>query len=263
MIDKTSIIDILQFMEDLLRQLGLNEKEAKIYVLLLTEGALTAAAIAKKTSETRTNIYMILERLTVENLVITDDMHAVRRFRPADPTTLKTRLLDEQQQYRQKQAAFQAALPELSSLFNLSQHRPGITYFEGLKGFKTLLEDNSRTRGSIDIIGSDIAPNNKEAWEILQKALAKRKARGIPSRLIFHEAAMNWPHISSFPKKGMDVRFWGREPLEGEVVLYDNKIAFTVYQPTLIVAVMTNDILTQTFKTIFEQIWESAKPLKV
>ncbi len=53
--------------------------------------------------------------------------------------------------------------------------------------------------------------------------------------------------------------FLSQEPLPGEIVIYGNKIAFTVYQPSLIVTIMTNETMTQTFRIIFEQLWQSAK----
>ncbi len=62
-----------------------------------------------------------------------------------------------------------------------------------------------------------------------------------------------------FKNKNYEIRFWGNEPLPGEIVIYGNKVAFTVYKPSLIVTIMTNDVMAKTFRAIFEQLWQTAK----
>lgn len=248
-------------MESILQELGLNEKEARFYLYLLEEGNTTAAEVAKRLKESRTNTYMVLEKLTAENLIEIDDTTPVRLYRAADPAALKARINKQMQQIKQTHAVLQSALPELSSLFNLSQHRPGVTYLEGIEGFKTLLADNARLKqGTIDLIASNEASSNPEIWELLQRGIAKRAAKGVVTRGLFHIREDKRPLINSFAGKNYQIRFWSQEPLPGEIVIYGNKIAFTVYQPSLVVTIMTNDIMSQTFRIIFEQLWQSAKP---
>lgn len=245
-------------MDKLLTQLGLSEKEAAFYLYLLSEGSLTAAQISKANQESRTNTYMILDRLLAEQIVTTDNESAVKRFSAADPNKLRELLNNQLLQVRQSQSALNTALPQLSSLFSLGNHKPGIVYLTGLSGFRLLLEDMAKTKDVVDLIASDIAHENKEAWVILQKGIAKRKARGIKTRAIFHKEAQEWPHIAEIAARGFELRFWGEQPLEGELVLYDQKIALTVYKPTLIVTVITNEVLAKTFRAIFEEMWSQA-----
>lgn len=248
-------------MEELLSRLGLNEKESKFYLLLVHAGWLTAAEIAKKTGESRTNAYMVLDKLIADNLVEVSEASAVRRYGAADPIHLRSRLGQQQQQLKQTQAALAAALPQLASTYKLGQHRPGVVYFEGLAGLKALLEDNAKTTsGTIDLIASNEALSNKEAWAMLQKGIAKRAAKGIATRGLFHVREDKKPVIKRFATSRYEIRFWGNQPLPGEIVIYGHKIAFTVYQPSLIVVIMTNQVLAETFRVIFEQLWAHAVP---
>lgn len=246
-------------MESLLIELGLNDKEAKVYLFLLEEGEQTATQIANGTRESRTNTYMILERLLNEGLVGTNNNSAVRRFTANNPLNLQKRLLGEQQRLKQANAALQTAMPSLNSLFNLGQHKPGVLYLEGLNGFKTLLEDNARTNKRIDLLASDEAMENQAAWELLQKGTTKRAARGISTRGLFHVSSKkHWQQIKKWENKNYEVRRWGKEPLPGEIVIYGDKVAFTVYKPAFIVAVTTDAVMAQTFRIIFEQLWQGA-----
>lgn len=247
-------------MEENLIQLGLSSKEAGFYVFLLGEGALTAAQIAKGMRESRTNTYMVLEKLADEGLIESDNTTPIRRYKASDPALLRARVSVQLQKVKRSQAILNAALPGLSSLFTLSQHKPGVLYLEGLKGFKFLLEDNARiTEGTIDLIASDLALSNKDAWEILQKGIAKRQARDIRTRGLFHAPESKWPEIKKFESKGYEVKKWGNQPLPGEIVIYGSKIAFTVYQPELIVTIMTSSVMAQTFRALFEQLWQDAR----
>lgn len=242
-------------METLLTQLGLSEKEAKVYAYLVAETTDGAAQIAKAVRESRTNTYMILERLIEEHLVEVDDSGAVRRFRAAEPSRFRQRLISSQQQLRQQQAALEVALPELTAQYNLGQHRPGVVYLQGIGGFRTLLEDCAKTEGTIDLIASDNALSNTPAWELLQKGIAKRKARGVLTRGLFHAPEPKWGEIKKFENRGYEVKRWRAGPLPGEIVIYSNKVAFTVYQPELVVTILTNEAITETFRAIFEDLW--------
>lgn len=247
-------------MNDALVQLGLSEKEAELYLLLLSENTNTAAQLAKRAKESRTNTYMILERLVEENLVEVDESAPVRRYRSADPERLKDLLNQRQQQLRNDQAALLSSLPELRSMYRLAHHKPGVLYLEGIEGLKTLLEDNVRTGVRVDLIASDEALSNPEAWELLQKAAVKRKARGIATRGLFHVANdKHWQRVKKWESKGYEVRRWGSEDLPGEIVVYEDKVAFTVYRPVIVVTIVTDAVIAQTFRIMFEQLWQQAK----
>lgn len=246
-------------MEDTLQQLGLNAKEAKFYMFLLGSDPISAADIAKHAEESRTNTYMILDRLADEGLVRAIDNKSVKRYAATDPNELKKLVVAKQQEVRRNQQALSSILPELVSVYQLGQHRPGVVYLEGVKGFESFLEDMYKTGSGVNIIASNTTPQNHEAWDVLQKALKKRKQKGIASRAIFHESAQEWLDKEEYQERGLEVRFWGSEELKGEIVLYGNKVALTVYEPTIIVTVITNEILAQTFKSLFSHMWQTAK----
>lgn len=247
-------------METVLQDLGLNEKEARFYLYLLNEGSLTAAEIAKQLNESRTNTYMVLEKLAAEGLVQVSDRTAVRQYMAADPSVLKNRINRQMQQIKQTHVALQSVLPELSSIFNLGQHKPGVIYLEGIEGFKTLLEDNARLKqGTIDLLASSEASSSPETWELLQRGIAKRAARGVVTRGLFKIREDKKPLLKDFAGANYEIRFWSQEPLPGEIVIYGNKIAFTVYQPSLIITIFTNEVMAQTFRIIFGQLWHAAK----
>jgi sugar-specific transcriptional regulator TrmB len=245
-------------MEEVFLQLGFSNKEARLYIFMLEAGPMTAQAIAKNNKETRTNTYMILDRLASEGLVLIDSNTPVKRFVAGDPAVLKNKLAEQQQELKQKNALLASTLPELSALFRLNQHKPGVLYLEGLKGFKALLEDNARATDSIDLIASEDIVNNHEAWAMLQKGIAKRWAKGIKTRALFNAPDDEWKSIKMLQNAGYETRRWGDNTIPGEIVVYGKKVALTVYRPTIIVTILTNDVIAETFKFVFEKLWKEA-----
>lgn len=246
-------------MESTLSNIGLNDKEVKIYLFLLDQKPMTAVDIAKGIKESRTNTYMILESLEKRGLVITNDSLAVRHFGAAPPQKLRDIVLRQQQLVKEADAGLRSIMPELSSKFRLSQHKPGVIYREGLAGLRDVLEDMVRSEQEILLIPSDVADEHKEAFEMLFKATVKRKASDIPTRAILHKRGRNWPVLKLWPKQGVNTRFIGEDPYNGEVIIYGDNCIFITYVPELITTVITNRTIAKTMKQLFEQLWEVAE----
>lgn len=245
-------------MEEVLVKAGIRKKESRIYLHLLDKGAQTAAEIAKELNESRTNTYMIMERLVRQGLIKINEDKNIRRFEAANPDALKNIFVERQQKLRQEQVALNKVLPQLASIYSLGRNKPGVVYFEGIEGYKRVQEDMAKATEVKCILASAIVPENKEAWDVLQKAVKKRRTLGSKAQIVFHEQAKKIIELKSF-QKGYEVKFWGKEPLDGEIAVYGNNIVLTVYKPKLIVTVVTNDILARTLKSVFDQIWFVAK----
>jgi len=248
-------------MDTVLADVGLSPAESTVYRYLLANGADTAAAIAKHTKQTRTNAYMLLNKLAESGIVEADDSTAVRRYHAANPTILQHQVRQRQQALARTNKSLELAMPELLSMFNLSQQRPGVVYLEGLDGLKVSFEDQAKSKTDLLIWGSDIANEDLRIWQVIEKGGYKRRARGIKTRALFHAEAAKWPHIRDFTLKNFEVRLWGQQPFLGEVLIYDNRVTFTTYAPEIMVTVLTNDVMADTFRTIFENCWQIAEKL--
>ena len=247
-------------MDTLLADLGLSTPEAKLYMYLLENAAETAAQIAKGTKQTRTNTYMLLAKLEERGMVVADDSTAVRKFSAAHPRILQKQLKAQQQALARTGKSLELALPDLLAAYNLAQQKPGIVYLQGIEGLKSSFEDQAKAQTDLLVWGSDIANRDPRVWQIIENGGYKRRAKNIQTKALFHTGAKKWPHIKEFAAKGFDVRLWG-EPITGEVLIYDNRVTFTVYEPEIIVTILTNGVMANTFRAIFETCWASAKVL--
>lgn len=246
-------------MDTALKELGLNEKETKFYVYLLKNGEKTGAELSEELNENRTNVYMVVNKLVEQGMVESDDSQPVRRYRITNPNNLKNVVMQKQQEVKRAQLSLSNAMSEMTSLFNLSQHKPGVVHLEGIGGYRSFQEDIGRVGHDICIFASDVVPKNQQALEVLRQAESNWTPKFKKRRMIFHEQAREYIDTKMFAKKGYEIGFWGKAPLEGEIEIYGNKVAFITYQPKLIITVITNDIIATTLRTIFDQVWSNAK----
>ena len=246
-------------MKETLHKLGLNQKEAGMYQLLLGNPNLTASQISQRSDESRTNTYMVLDSLKSSGLVEENTTQPVKRYNAADPQNLKKLLQVKQQELRQTQASLNTLLPQLESSYNLAQHKPGVAHLEGLDGFRSLLDDMANAQDeTVWLWASAKSYRGTSMRPILDRGIQKRRARGIKTNAIYPEQGRQWGVSESAEAQNFEVRFWGNQPTIAEIVLYDNKVAFTVYEPAMVVTIVTNDILASTFQAMFQQIWQQA-----
>ena len=82
----------------LLQDLGLEEKEAKVYLALLSLGETTATKISKKTNLDRTLIYQLGNKLIEKGLASYIIKNNVRYFSAANPEKLVQDLKEKEKQ---------------------------------------------------------------------------------------------------------------------------------------------------------------------
>lgn len=85
-----------------LTQLGLSEKEALLYLLLLRNGPSPASSLAKRLQIKRVSLYPVLESLTERGLVDYEQTPLGRRYIPHDPVCLLDLLEKESAELRHR-----------------------------------------------------------------------------------------------------------------------------------------------------------------
>ena len=244
-------------LEAALAQLGLSKKEIKLYRLLLAQGSMTATELAKASNEKRTNVYSLLEALNKKG-VVTEENGTVKKFAVTDPTHLQALLQVQQDQYKQATDALRAALPEIRSQYALITDKPGVIYMPGSQGLLRLLDDMAQSQTELLLVVSEDLPADAATLEEFWKRIAKRHEEGITTRALFHHSQLDTERVREFKRRGMELRFLGEQEFASEMVIYEHNVAFTVFEPALIVTVITNEAISITMRSLFEQLWRSA-----
>ena len=127
-----------------LQNLGLDEKEASIYLALLELGKGTVAQVAKYSGIKRTNIYNFIVPLKNKNIIgeITEGKTTV--LVPENPQVLVTRAQGNVLEIKN-------LLPQMMDLFSSPAHKPKTRFFEGPQGIKNAWGDMLASK--LDICG--------------------------------------------------------------------------------------------------------------
>lgn len=142
-----------------LKTLGLSEKEAKIYFVLLQLGPSTPYKMAKRSGLKRPTAYVIADELVEKG-------YAVKA--PGDKHTYIARppeIIYEEREQKMREA--KKSLPELQALKGGVADRPTVLYFEGKEGMKHALMHRIKEMHDTEIVGFFANPDftTQETYE--------------------------------------------------------------------------------------------------
>lgn len=241
-------------MKEILSQIGLQDNEIDVYLLLLSTPALTAQQIADGTDIKRTNVYRIVDNLLEQNLII-KDKSAVSKFSATEPQALQKILEEKQHALKQTAKALSLAMPTFRSQYSLSLDKPGVVHMAGREGFERLLKDMISSQTEIQLVASNDIPNDQDTLKRFRELQLEMRDAGVKTRALFHNASYKDRIRDEFTNRGFDVRFIGDNPFRGEIAVYEDNVVFVVYEPSLVVTVITNQHIATTMRLLFEQVW--------
>ena len=241
----------------LLEELGLTNKEARVYYAILSLGSTTILRVARSTGIKRTTIYSVIESLKHKGLVALEVRGFKQRFVAEDPRKLEGMLAE-------KKAKLEHTMPELSGLFNLKGGESTIKYYEGESVisslYSQLLED---VRPGDDYL---VLSNVEEWWKLdknfLQDFTMKRgelaRAHNISIRLLLEDTqaareykkndAQYHTHTKILPPN---------TKLTTNLVIIPQKTLIHQLVPPVVAMVIENASVVQMHREMFEIMWES------
>lgn len=236
--------------DKVLKDLGLTEIEAKVYLATLGLGQDTVLHIAKKAGVKRPTCYVTLANLFDRGLVTKIEKKTTTYFAAESPKIILNK-------YKEKIANFEDLMPFLEAKFNKGP-KPKIRYYEGkeevlnvyskiihpskemyffgtdigklMQTFPTLIEDYEKTAYQGKKIYMEIISNDKNAQAYVKKYGKKRPVKIMPADL----------------------------PVYADIAITENRI-FIVSLDNLFSVLIESEDLAKTFKNFFLLGWRAAE----
>lgn len=237
-----------------LQNLGLSNKEAKIYLAVLELGEANIGQIALKSGVKRTTVYDVINSLKEKRLLTEMTKNKKALFSAEDPRKLEGQL-DE------KKETLKKILPELLSITNLLDKKPTIKFYEGNEGIKEVYKDTL-----------DYPDQELQAWVTAEAMtgfdvdwlenyyVKKRLEKKIWVRVIAPDAEDIVKNYKSTDEKSLRrTKLISAEefPFEVEINLYGkNRVAIMSFAEK-IGLIIESPKLYRTLKSIFELNWKS------
>lgn len=243
-------------MKTILRDIGLGDKEADIYIRLLNSPHQTAQQLADATGIKRTNVYRLLDSLQALNLVTATET-GVKRFSVTEPQSLQQLLQTKQASLKQATSSLMATMPTIRAQYSLSLDRPGVVHMIGEDGLERLLLDMINSKTEVLLVAGE-EPLDEAVLQKFRELIMQRKANGVATRALFHDGTHHDRIVNKFHDRGFDVRFLDSPEFPSEVIVYEDNVVFSVYDPAIITTIITNAQFAGTMRLMFDALWRTA-----
>ena len=253
--------EILGSIEDL----GLSEKEARVYVANLMLGPSTVQKISDQADIKRVTTYVILESLSNLGLVSQSNQGKKTLFTAEDPITLR-RLLDrKEQQVQDQKMSLESILPELAALKNLPIDSPSVKFYDTAEGIRSISSSIYEAhRGDSKIVYGISNLDQLHAFFPEIKATAANPERikhKMRSKFIY--TSTRGPiYRESDQENDRDSRYVppGGYPINGDITIIGNHViilALTGAKPVGIT--IDSEQIVKGLIAIFELAWQGAE----
>lgn len=239
-----------------LKEFGLSEKEAKVYLAALELGEATAGDIAIKSRLPRTLVYDILERLIEQGLVSYSIKTNKKYFLAVHPNEFLTII-------RGKETAISSVMEELEEIYKKEgTKRPKVDIYQGAEGMKAVMNDilNSGIKEFLGYGSSrssyDIIPAFMDEWH---KRRIKHK---VVMKVIYNNTKSAREKVTNL-KSSLKLTSYKFMPIELEsptaTVIYADKVVLQVWTKEPFAVMIKSKEMAENQKRYFEQLWKIAK----
>jgi len=236
-----------------LNDVGLDDKEARVYLASLSLGPSTAQKIAETAGIKRTTTYNIIEDLRNIGLIAISNQGFKKYYFPAPPESLEAAI-------NAKREILKTVMPDLQSLYNLKGDESSIKYYKGLKAcqgvYWSLLE-------SIKPHDYYLVLTDQERWyaldpEFSQKFIEKRAKLNIGIRLLFQDSALAHEHKKFEQNFNEHIKILSPgEPLTTNLIITPQKVVIHQLVPPIFTMVIENQGIIRMNREMFEIMWRS------
>ncbi len=243
--------------KDILNELGLTKTQAEIMAYLLEFGEAKASVIAQKTSIPRGVAYKGLDELLALGLVEKQEKGKIALFRSEHPAKLEKIIENKEKEANQARQRLAGLLPELVSMYNLANNKPGIYFYEGDEGIEQVLNDSLESKTEIYTY-ADIEVFSQGIKEIQARLARERDKRGIKKKIIVPDTETTHKIVADYIKTNTEVRFLGKDfyQFKTGMQIYDGKISYQVIEGDRKLGIIIHDDnIYQMHKLLFEFIW--------
>jgi len=257
---------------NILKQIGLSDNEAKVYlaVLELKKGLVTT--IAEKAGVNRTTAYDVLKYLNQKGLVVQYIENNKAGFTTEGPAKIKNWLTQKENQIDQEKEIFKQNLDQLKHIFYSRPKTPRFKYFEGPNSMENFF-NNSLDCLSGEIIGyaSTTLVKDYATKQYVKSYVKQRYNKQIKGRYFVQEADAEQakPYLQKYYQKYLQknpffVQFKilpikEKKYFINETNIYDNKFAISHSGQDFFGVIIEDQEVANTQKIIFDVLWKKVK----
>ncbi len=239
-----------------LEALGLNGRQAKVYLALLQLGSAGAIELAKFTRFKHPTVYDVLDVLKEKRLISESTVDGRKLFAAENPDRLL--VMEEERRH-----TLDTLLPDLQALYQSGAPRPQVRVYQGFEGMAVVDEEllHCRAKEYFYFGGvREMLQNSSERH--LNEYYRRRIARGVWSNAIrIHGPEDGMECMRPGEQHLRRVRYLDKPIFEdvAGLYIYDNRVAVISALKESYAMIIESNELSILMKTIWQCMWEIAR----
>lgn len=243
-----------------LKEVGLSENEAKVYLAMLELGPAVASDIAAKARINRPTAYAQIESLKKQSLAFIKKKDGKTLFGAESPEKLEFLINKQRAEIDLRKEDLGRILPELMAAFDLTEEKPIVRYFEGKEGLAKVRYEALHCKEKFIRSISSVEEVVAQRPDAVTKQPSERAKRGIRSRFIY--TSKRGPIFAKTDKESLrESKFVSTKKLslKFDFTVFDDKVALGVPYGKVGSIIIQNKNIAESFKSLFDFIWNSIK----
>ena len=251
--------------QNLLKELNLDEKEINIYITLLKLWTSPSSVISSKIDIAKSTVRYSLESLVKKWLILKNQKGNTAIFTAEHPWKLKNLLIIEKNKLENTEKKLDNLMWDLIEIYNPYTKLPKVTFYEWIDWIEKVLIDSLTANEVIDTY-VDIDSVWKYIANLNARYTEKRKKLNIKKRAILSDSQFSKEYIekvySSKDYELNEIKLLDPEKYDLHVsfMLYDWKVSYiTMEKWNFTWIIIQNKQIYAFHKSLFRLNWESIK----
>jgi sugar-specific transcriptional regulator TrmB len=251
--------------ENVLQNIGLNEKEIDVYLSNLEVGSQPASVIARRVKIPRNTTRFILDKLVDKGIIEKTKRANTQLYSPEEPQNLinllESQRVDLNANIDEKIAQLNGVMAELQSRFRPESTKPKVTFYEGDDGLKKVYEDTLKSNETIRSIAS-FEGMHGALPDYFKNYYKRRVANKVDIRSIHPDTPLARDRTKQDKKEGRESRLVpsNKFNFNPEIQFYDDKIVITSWKEKLGILIESHEVY-EAMAALFELAWKEATRL--
>lgn len=235
-----------------LKEFGLTNKEAQVYVELLPLGQVSLHEVEKRLDLPRSTVYHTLNYLIGKGLVATIIRDKKTLYSAADPEKFKEVL-------KEKEKLIDDILPSLKSLKASMKMSSSVEIYEGFKGIHTILSDLTKVKQEVYYFGC-YTKSLQYLKHLPDYVRRSRIDKGIPAKMVYDYTDEPILHTKEY-RAVSELRFHeAMKTFPAMVFIYGDVVSMFGHKSDLVGVIIRNKDIAEAMKFIFTMFWDQATP---
>ncbi len=247
-------------LQESLIDIGLSDKEAGVYLALLSLGKGTVSEISRKANINRTTGYDVLDTLSAKGLVSISGKEPKQEYSAEKPERLENFIAGEIQKKHEALRKTEALVPELNLMHNIAD-RPRVRFYEGNEGLVEVYEDTLTSHEAIRAFAT-VDDMHAALPNYFPKYYKRRAGAGIGIRAIIPKTEIGIERSTHDKEEMRESALVPKDEyyFSPEINIYDNKVMIASLREKLGIIIESAEI-ADAMKKIYELAWAEAKRL--